>query len=131
MRKRDAVGSKGPTYTYTIPRTRVRRTAPSPVESPLQSGPGLAVPHSPPLLPAEGDEGAPESLNDTPASSHVLLGSGLRTASSVRDNHASFPSNPPPRIVCIPDGRRSEVVESADPADPASDGGSGADMGMQ
>jgi hypothetical protein len=70
--------------------TRVRHTAPAPVESPLQSSPGLAVPHSPPSLPVGGDEGGLESFNDSPVSPHVPLGSGLRTASSVRDNRALF-----------------------------------------
>ena len=63
--------------------TRVRQTAPAPVEIPLHSSPGLAAPYSPPSLHAEGNEGGPESFNDPPASP-------LHTASSVRDNHALF-----------------------------------------
>ena len=61
--------------------TRVRQMAPAPVESPLQSSPGLAVPCSPPLLPVEGDEGGLDGFNGSPVSP-------LRTASSVRDNRA-------------------------------------------
>jgi len=70
--------------------TSVCHTAPAPVESPLQSTPGLAVPHSPPSLPAEGDEGGLEGFNDSPMSSHIPLGPDLRTASSIRDNRALF-----------------------------------------
>ena len=67
---------------------RVRHTAPAPVKSPLQCSPGLAVPHSPPSLPAEGDEGGLENFNDSPVFPHVPLGSSLRTASGFRDNRA-------------------------------------------
>ena len=68
--------------------TRVRRTAPTPVKSPLQRSPGLAAPHSPPLLPAAGDKGGPETFNGSPVGLHVLSEPGLCTASSVRDNRA-------------------------------------------
>jgi hypothetical protein len=67
-------------------------TAPAPVKSPLQGSPGLAVPHSPPLLPAEGDEGGLENFNGSPVVPHVLLSSGLHTVSSVQDNCALFHS---------------------------------------
>jgi hypothetical protein len=70
--------------------TRVRRTAPAPAKSPLQRSPGLAAPHSPPSPPAQGEEGGLESFNDSPVVPHVPLSSGLRTASSVRDNRALF-----------------------------------------
>jgi hypothetical protein len=66
---------------------RVRRTAPAPVKSPLQRSP---EPHSPPSPLAEGDEGGLENFNDSPLVPHVPLSSGLRTASSVRDNRALF-----------------------------------------
>ena len=62
--------------------TPVRRTAPA---FPLQS-PALAVPHSPPSLPAAGDEGGPKSSNGPPVSPRVLLPSGLGTAPRVQDN---------------------------------------------
>jgi hypothetical protein len=65
----------------------VRRTAPAPVKSPLQRSP---EPHSPPSPLAEGDEGGLENFNDSPLVPHVPLSSGLRTASSVRDNRALF-----------------------------------------
>jgi hypothetical protein len=64
--------------------------APAPVKSPLQGSPGLAVPHSPPLPPAEGDEGGLENFNGSPVVPHVPLSSGLHTASSVQDNRALF-----------------------------------------
>ena len=77
--------------------TRVHRTAPDPVSSPLQLSPEPAALHSPPALLVGGDGDGPESFNDTPESfsdtpesSHVPLGSGLRTASSKRDNRALF-----------------------------------------
>jgi hypothetical protein len=70
--------------------TRACRTAPVPVKSPHQGSPGLAVLHSPPSLPAEGDEGGLENFNDSPEVPHVPLSSGLCTASSVQDNHALF-----------------------------------------
>ena len=70
--------------------TRVRRTAPTPVKSPLQRSPGLAVPHSPPSLPAESDEGGSETFNGSPVSPRVSPAPGLRTPSSVRDNRALF-----------------------------------------
>ena len=80
-------------YTADIPviahahqlNTRVRHMAPAPVESSLQSSPELAVPHSPPSLPAEG---GPESFNGPPVSPHVPLGSSLRATSYFRDNRA-------------------------------------------
>ena len=68
--------------------THVHRTIPAPVKSSLQRSPGPAVQHSPPSLPTGGDEGEPESFKDSPVSSHAPLGSGLRTASNVRDNRA-------------------------------------------
>jgi len=46
--------------------------------------------HSPPLLPAEGDKGGLEGFNDSPMSSHILLGPDLSTASSIQDNRALF-----------------------------------------
>jgi hypothetical protein len=70
--------------------THVHRTAPAPAKSPLQRSPGLAVLHSPPLLPAQGEEGRLESFNDSPVVPHVPLSSGLHTVSSVQDNHALF-----------------------------------------
>jgi hypothetical protein len=48
------------------------------------------VPHSPPSLPAEGDKVGPKSFNGLSSIPHVPLGSGLRTASGVRDNRALF-----------------------------------------
>ena len=70
--------------------TRVHCTGPGPVKSPLQRSPPLAVPHSPPSLPSGGDEDGPERFSESPVSSHIPLGSGLRMASSVRDNRALF-----------------------------------------
>jgi hypothetical protein len=70
--------------------TRMHHTVPAPVTSPLQRSPGLAVSHSPPSLPAGGEEYGPECFNGSPVSSHVPLGSGLLTASSGRDNRALF-----------------------------------------
>ena len=72
--------------------TRVRRTAPVPVKSsPLRrNSPGLTVPHSPPSLPAEYDEGGPEIFNGSPGGPHVSPASGLHTAFSVRDDRALF-----------------------------------------
>jgi hypothetical protein len=69
--------------------THVRPTAPATAESPVQSSSGHAG-HIPPPLPAEGDEGGLEGFNGSPVSPHVPLGSGLRTASSIRDNQALF-----------------------------------------
>jgi hypothetical protein len=69
---------------------RVRHTAPAPAESPLQRSPGLAAPHSPPSLPAEGEEGGLESFNDSPVVPHLPLSPGLHTTSSVQDNRALF-----------------------------------------
>jgi hypothetical protein len=65
--------------------TRVHRTAPAHATSPLQHSPGPAVPHSPPSLPAGGEEYGLEGFNHSPVSSHVPLGSGC-----VRDNRARF-----------------------------------------
>jgi hypothetical protein len=62
-------------------------TAPAPAKSPLQHSPGLTVLHSPPLPPAEGEEGGLESFNDSPVVPHVLLSSGLHTVSSVVTPH--------------------------------------------
>jgi len=70
--------------------TRVHRTAPAPVTSPLRRSPGPAAPHSPPSLPEGGIEYEPDSFNISPVSSHVPLGSGLHRASSARDNRALF-----------------------------------------
>src|SRR5258706_334776 len=70
--------------------TRVHRMAPASVDSPLQRSPGPAVPYSPPSLPEGGYEDEPWSFNDSPVSSHVILGSDLRAASGVRDNRALF-----------------------------------------
>ena len=65
--------------------TRVRHTAPGPLESPPQSSPGLVVPHSLPSLLVEDYDGGPESFNISPISPHVPSGSGLhmRTASGI------------------------------------------------
>ena len=68
--------------------THAHFTGPAAVKSPLQRSPGPAVWHSPPSLPAGGNEDGPESSNNYPVSSHVPLRSGLRTASSVRDDRA-------------------------------------------
>jgi hypothetical protein len=76
--------------------TRIHHTAATPVTSPLQRSPGPAVPHSPLSLPTGGDEYDPESFNGSPVFSHVPLGSGLRTASSGRDNRARFRQTKPP-----------------------------------
>jgi hypothetical protein len=70
--------------------TCVRPTAPVIVESPVQSSPGHAVPHSPPPLPAAGDKGGLESFNGSPVSPHVPLGPGLHMVSSIRDTRALF-----------------------------------------
>ena len=76
--------------------TRTHRTVPAPITSPLQRSPGPVVPHSPPSLPAGGDEYGLEGFNGSPVSSPVPLGSGLLTASSGRDNHALFRQNQHP-----------------------------------
>jgi hypothetical protein len=52
-------------------------TAPAPAKSPLQCSPGLAVLHSPPLPPTEGEEGGLENFNDSPVVPHLLLLPGL------------------------------------------------------
>ena len=70
--------------------TRAHRTAPAPVDSPLQRSPEPAVPHSPPSLPAGGDEYGPEFFNDSSVSSHIPIGSGLRTTSRPQDNRILF-----------------------------------------
>ena len=70
--------------------TCVHRTAPASVNSPLQHSPGPTVLHSPPSLPVGGDKDGSESFNDSLVSSHIPLGSGLCTMSSVRDNRAFF-----------------------------------------
>ncbi len=83
-------------YTPYIPNTihvpqlstHAHRTGPSPVKTRLQRGPGPAVPHEPPSLPAGSIQDGPKSTNDSPVSSHVPLASGSRTASSMRDNRA-------------------------------------------
>jgi hypothetical protein len=66
--------------------TCVRPTAPAIV----QSSSGHPVPHPPPPLPEEGDEGGLEVSNGSPVSPHVPLGSSLGTASSIRENWALF-----------------------------------------
>jgi hypothetical protein len=67
------------------PNTHVHYTDPASINSPLQRSLGSAVPPSPP---AGGYEGEQVSFNDSPVSSDVPLGSGLRAASGVRDNRA-------------------------------------------
>jgi hypothetical protein len=68
----------------------VCRTAPAPAKSPLQCSPGLAVLHSPPSPPTEGEEGRLENFNDSPVVPHLLLLPGLCNMSSVQDNCALF-----------------------------------------
>lgn len=69
--------------------TRVHSAAPAPAPSPLQHSPGPAVPQSQPSPPT-GGEYDPGSFHGSPVSPHVPLGSGLREASSIRDNRALF-----------------------------------------
>jgi len=93
--RRCEVAYQDPAYTSNTAHApqinaHVHRTAPAHATSPLQHSPGPAVPHSPPSLPEGGDEYGLESFNDSPVSSHVPLGSGLRMASNVRDNRARF-----------------------------------------
>src|SRR5258706_9582036 len=70
--------------------TRVHHMAPASVNSPLQRSPGPAVLYSPPSLPEGGYEDEPGSFNDSPVSSHVIVGSDLHVVSGVQDNHALF-----------------------------------------
>ena len=72
------------------PNIRAHHTAPAPVESPRQHGLEPAVPHSPPLLPAGGDEYGLEISNDSPVSSDIPIGSGLPPTSGLRNNRALF-----------------------------------------
>ena len=70
--------------------TCAHRTAPVPVESPLQHSLEPAVPHSPPSLPAGGDEYGLEISNDSPVPSDIPIGSGLPPTSHLRNNRALF-----------------------------------------
>ena len=77
----------------TIIAHSTHHVATAPFESPLQS-PGRAVPppvpHSPPSVPAEDEDGGLEIFNDPPASPHDAPASGLYTASGIQDNQAFF-----------------------------------------
>ena len=68
--------------------TRAHHTGPAPFNARLQGGPRPLVPHNPPSIPAGSIQDGPKSSNDSPVSFHVPLGSGLRTASGMWDNHA-------------------------------------------
>ena len=68
--------------------TCAHHTAPAPVKPPLQHSPAPAVPHRPPSLPEEGDEYEQEIFNNSPVSSHIPIGSGLRTTSCRQENRA-------------------------------------------
>ena len=87
-RKRRCPVFQAPAYIPNTTRAPQPSTGPAPVKSPLQRCPKPAVPSSPPSLPAGGDEDGSEGFSDSPVSSHVPLGSNLRTASGYRDNRA-------------------------------------------